>query len=119
MNAINIHEKLSTFWTYWDPKIISELNGQYVKLVKFKGEFVWHHHETEDELFFVLKGELMMKFRDRDVLVREGEMIVVPRMVEHKPVAAEEVHVMLFEPSTTLNTGNVVNDRTKPTLDRI
>jgi len=115
MERINLQEKLSRFHDHWSPKIIAELNGQHVKLVKFRGEFLWHHHASEEELFLVLKGKFTMKFRDRDVELREGECIVVPAGVEHKPVAAEEVHVMLFEPASTLNTGTVQNDRTVAT----
>lgn len=116
---VNLAEKLGLFREYWSPKIVGEVNDSYVKLVKFKGEFVWHHHEREDELFLVLKGRLLMKFRDRDVWINEGEFIIVPRGVEHMPVAAEEVHVMLLEPKTTLNTGNVENTRTLHDLQRI
>src|SRR5271169_4653705 len=104
MDKINIVQKFSLFQEHWSPKIVAELNGQLVKLVKFKGEFVWHHHDTEDEMFLVVKGELVMHFRDRSVSVEEGEFIVVPRGVEHKPVADEETHVILFEPKSTLNT---------------
>ncbi|MFB3923567.1 MAG: cupin domain-containing protein [Terriglobia bacterium] len=107
------------FTEHWNPKIVGEVNDAYVKLVKFKGEFVWHHHEREDELFLVLKGRLLMKFRDRDVTVHEGEFIIVPRGVEHMPVAEEETHVMLLEPKSTLNTGNVENQRTLRQLERI
>lgn len=107
MTAINIAEKLATIDDHWNPRIAAELNGQAVKLVKLSGEFVWHHHENEDELFFVIRGTLRMCFHDREVTVRQGEMIVVPRGVEHKPVADEEVEVMLFEPLSTRNTGNV------------
>lgn len=114
MEAIRIASKLAQFTEYWQPKVIAELNGQQVKLVKFQGPFVWHHHDNEDELFWVLKGRLRMEFRDREVWVEPGELIVVPRGVEHRPVADEEVHVALFEPATTLNTGNVVNERTVP-----
>ena len=116
---VNLAEKLGLFREYWSPRIVGELNDSYVKLVKFKGEFVWHYHQREDELFLVLKGRLMMKFRDRDVSINEGEFIIVPRGVEHMPVAAEEVHVMLLEPKTTLNTGNVENERTLHDLERI
>lgn len=116
---VNIAEKLGLFSDYWSPKIVGELNGQYVKLTKFQGPFVWHHHEAEDELFLVLKGQLRMEFRDHEELVDEGEFIIVPRGVEHRPVAEDEVHVMLFEPASTLNTGNVQNDRTLPELQRI
>lgn len=109
---VNLAAKLSSFEDYWSPKIVGELNGQAVKLVKLKGEFVWHAHEAEDELFLVLRGRLLIKQRDRDVALREGEFYIVPRGVEHKPVADEEVHVLLFEPQSTLNTGNVRNERT-------
>jgi mannose-6-phosphate isomerase-like protein (cupin superfamily) len=112
MDKINLAEKLSLFSEHWSPRIVSELNGQHVKIVKLRGEFVWHHHEAEDELFLVLKGRLRMQFQDREVLLGEGELLVVPRGVEHRPVADEEVHVLLFEPASTLNTGNVRNERT-------
>lgn len=109
---VNLAEKLSLFDEHWSPKIVGELNGQHVKLVKLLGKFSWHHHDEEDELFFVIEGRLGMEFRDRVVLLEEGEMIVVPRGVEHRPVAEEEGHVMLFEPASTLNTGNVRNELT-------
>jgi mannose-6-phosphate isomerase-like protein (cupin superfamily) len=109
---VNLTEKLSPFDEYWGPKIVAELNGQHVKLVKLLGEFSWHHHGEEDELFFVTEGRFRMEFRDRDVWLEEGKMIVVPRGVEHRPVAEEEVHVMRFEPASTLNTGNVRNELT-------
>jgi mannose-6-phosphate isomerase-like protein (cupin superfamily) len=112
MHKVNLAEKLSLFSEHWSPRIVSELNGQHVKIVKLRGEFIWHHHEAEDELFLVLKGRLRMQFQDREVLLREGELLVVPRGVEHRPVADEEVHVLLFEPASTLNTGNVRNERT-------
>ncbi len=119
MEKINLKEKLNKFSEYWSPRIVGELNGQHVKLAKFKGEFVWHSHENEDELFFVVKGRLLMKFRDKDVWIEEGEMIIVPAKVEHQPVAVEEVHVMLFEPMSTLNTGNVIEERTKRDLEKL
>jgi len=119
MRSVNLAAKFRLFDEYWSPKIVGELNDAYVKLVKLKGEFVWHHHETEDELFFVVKGRLLLKFRDRDVWVEQGEFVIVPRGVEHLPVAAEETHVMLLEPKSTLNTGNVRNERTVSELDRI
>lgn len=120
MDAINIAQKMSAIDDHWNPRVAAELNGQAVKLVKLSGEFVWHHHDHEDELFFVIKGTLRMCFRDRDVTVRQGEMIVVPRGVEHKPVAEEEVEVMLFEPLSTLNTGNVEgHELTRETLEKI
>jgi mannose-6-phosphate isomerase-like protein (cupin superfamily) len=119
MEAVNLNEKLSKVKEYWSPKIVGELNDSYVKVVKFTGEFVWHHHDNEDELFFVVKGRLRMRFRDRDVEVSPGEFIIVPKGVEHLPVADEEVHVVLFEPKTTLNTGNVQNERTLAKLERL
>ena len=119
MQTVNLAEKFEKLTEHWSPKIIGELNDSYVKVVKLKGEFIWHHHEKEDELFLVVKGTLRMRFRDREVLVREGEFVIVPKGVEHLPVAEEEVHVVLLEPKTTLNTGNVVNERTVPQLERI
>ena len=107
MDKINLAEKLALFNTHWDPKIVGELNGQQVKLVKFQGAFVWHQHAQEDELFLVVKGQFDMEFRDRRVTLKEGELIIVPRGVEHRPVAAQEVHVLLFEPASTRNTGDV------------
>ena len=118
-DKVNLRDKLSSFDAHYEPKIIADLNGQQVKLVKFKGPFVWHHHDNEDELFLVIKGRFTMQFRDKNVAIEEGELIVVPRGVEHCPVAEEEVHVMLFEPATTLNTGNVVDKLTQRRLDRI
>ncbi|WP_033165683.1 cupin domain-containing protein [Clostridium sp. KNHs205] len=119
MEKINVKEKLNLFNEYWNPKIIGELNESYVKLVKLKGDFIWHSHENEDEMFYVLKGLLTIKFRDNDVHLNEGEFIVIPRGIEHMPVAEEEVHVMLIESKTTLNTGNVVNERTVEDLKKI
>ena len=112
-------EKFASFDERWKPKVAGELNGQHVKLVKFLGEFVWHHHDEEDELFLVVKGRFRMEFRDRSVWIEEGEFIVVPRGVEHRPVAEEEAHVLLFEPASTLNTGNVRGEMTVAELDRI
>ncbi len=109
MEKINVAEKLSTFSDYFNPRIAGELNGQQVKLVKFKGEFVWHHHDNEDELFYVVKGSFNMHLRDKIITVNAGEFLIMPRGVEHKPVAAEEVEIMLFEPATTLNTGNITD----------
>lgn len=106
MSKVNINQKLSLFNEHYQPKIVGELNGQQVKLVKFSGDFVWHHHEVEDEMFLVIKGRFRMDFRDRQEWIEEGEFIIVPRGVEHKPFAEEEVHIMLFEPASTLNTGN-------------
>ena len=119
MDKINLRQKFSLFSEQWKPKIAGELNGQMVKLVKFLGPFVWHHHDNEDEMFLVVKGRFRMEFRDRHVWIEEGEFIIVPRGVEHRPVADEEAHVLLFEPGSTLNTGNVENERTVPKLDRI
>ena len=119
METINLQEKFSLFADYWNPRIIGEVNDCHVKVVKLKGEFVWHHHEHEDELFLVVKGALRMKFRDHETLVREGEFIIVPRGVEHLPVADGEVHIVLLEPKTTLNTGNITNERTVAQLQRI
>jgi mannose-6-phosphate isomerase-like protein (cupin superfamily) len=119
MEKVNIQDKLDQFQDHWNPRIAGELNGQHVKLAKLKGEFIWHHHEHEDELFLVIKGTLKIEYRDRTEIINEGEFIIVPRGVEHKPVAEEEVHVMLFEPASTLNTGNIENERTKKNLDLI
>ena len=119
MERINLAQKFSMFDEFWRPKVIAELNGQYVKLAKLQGEFVWHHHDVEDELFLVVKGKLLIKFRDRDVLLGEGDLIVVPAGVEHKPVAEQEAHVLLLEPKTTLNTGNVRNERTVIEVEQI
>ncbi len=112
MEKVNIQEKLSQFQEHWSPKIVGELNGQHVKLVKFLGEFLWHHHDNEDEMFLVVKGRFRMDFRDRQIWLGEGDFLVVPRGVEHRPVALAEAEVLLFEPATTLNTGNVQSDRT-------
>ncbi len=119
MNVVNLKESLSRFCTYWDPKIVGELNGQHVKLAKLKGPFVWHSHEAEDELFLVLHGSFTMEFRDRSVPLREGELLIVPRGVEHRPVAEEEVHVLLFEPASTVNTGNAGGPLTVPAPERL
>jgi len=119
MHKVNLKEKLALFNEQWSPKIVGELNGQYVKLVKFQGPFVWHHHDAEDEMFMVVKGRFRMEFEDRNEWIEEGEFIIVPRGVEHRPVADEEAHVLLFEPASTLNTGNVENERTVAQLDRI
>jgi mannose-6-phosphate isomerase-like protein (cupin superfamily) len=119
IEKVNLAEKFNLFEEHWSPKIAGEVNDSYVKLVKFTGEFVWHHHEAEDEMFLVVKGSMTMKLRDRDIEVGEGEFIIVPRGVEHMPVAAAEAHVVLFEPKTVLNTGNVTNERTRPELERV
>ncbi|MDZ4795818.1 MAG: cupin domain-containing protein [Bacteroidota bacterium] len=119
MEKVNITEKLASFSDYFNPRIAGELNGQQVKLVKFKGEFVWHHHENEDELFYVLKGSFDMHLRDKIITLNEGDFLVMPRGVEHKPVANEEVAILLFEPATTLNTGNIENEMTKRELKHL
>ena len=119
MDKVNIAEKLSLFDEHWSPKIVGQVNDSLVKLVKFKGDFVWHKHDEEDEMFLVVKGHIRIRFRDRDVDLDEGEFLVVPRGVEHMPVAGEEAHVMLFEPATVLNTGDVRNERTLEQLERI
>jgi len=119
MNVVNLEEKLAQVKEPWKPAIVGELNHDYIKVVKLRGEFVWHHHEKEDEMFLVVKGTLRMRFRDRDALVGPGEFIIVPRGVEHLPVAEDEVHLVLVEPKSTLNTGNVQNERTVETLARL
>jgi mannose-6-phosphate isomerase-like protein (cupin superfamily) len=119
MNTVNLKEKFGNFSDYWSPKIIGEVNDCQVKAVKLKGEFIWHHHENEDELFLVVQGTLRMKFRDHQAIIQEGEFLVVPRGIEHCPVADEEVHIILIEPKSTLNTGNISNERTVAQLERI
>jgi mannose-6-phosphate isomerase-like protein (cupin superfamily) len=119
LQKVNLAQKLSTFSDYFNPKIVGELNGQHVKLVKFAGEFVWHHHDEEDELFYVVKGSFDMYLRDKIITITAGEFLIIPKGVEHKPVAKEEVEIMLFEPSTTLNTGNTKNELTKNFLEKI
>ncbi len=119
MNTVNLRDKFARFSDYCNPRIIGEVNDCQVKAVKLKGAFVWHHHEREDELFLVVKGTLRMKFRDRETIVNEGEFVIVPRGVEHCPVADEEVHIVLIEPKSTLNTGNITNERTVAHLERI
>ncbi|MCZ6689689.1 MAG: cupin domain-containing protein [Planctomycetota bacterium] len=119
MEKVNLADKLSLFDEYWSPKIVGELNGQYVKVAKFKGEFPRHHHEGEDEMFLVLKGRLRIKLEDAEVVLEAGEFFIVPRGVEHQPFADEEVHAILIEPKSTLNTGNVRTDITQEKLDRI
>lgn len=118
-DKVNLAQKLSLFSDYWSPKIVAELNDSYVKVVKLKGEFVWHQHEHEDELFLVVKGTLVIKLRDRDITLHEGELAVIPKGVEHCPVAEDEVHVVLLEPKTVVNTGDVRNERTVAELERI
>lgn len=116
---VNVRDKLRQFSEHWTPKVVADVNDHQVKVVKFKGEFVWHKHENEDEMFMVVRGGFTMQFRDHDVRLREGEIIVVPRGVEHNPIADEEAEVLLFEPGTTLNTGNVRNERTIPRPERL
>jgi mannose-6-phosphate isomerase-like protein (cupin superfamily) len=119
MDKVNIADKFAKISEYWKPYIAAELNGQHVKLDKLKGEFVFHHHENEDEMFLVVKGRFRMEFLDRHEWIEEGEFIVVPRGVEHRPVADEECWLILFEPASTLNTGNIVNERTVAQLERV
>lgn len=119
MKKINLLEKLSLFHDYFNPRIVGELNGQQVKLVKFQGEFIWHHHDNEDELFYVVKGNFDMHFRDKTITINAGEFLIVPKGIEHKPVAEKEVSIMLFEPATTLNTGNIVDEKTVTNLEFI
>lgn len=119
MDKVNLNTKFGAITEHWAPKIVGELNGQQVKLAKLKGAFVWHHHEEEDELFYVVRGTLTMAFQDHTVTIREGEFLIVPKGVEHKPIAEEEVHVMLFEPASTVNTGNVSHGLTRNGDERI
>ncbi len=119
MQKVNIAEKMNLFHDYCHPRIIGELNGQQVKAVKLKGEFIWHSHEQEDELFLVISGKLNMHLRDRTIQINEGEFLIVPRGIEHKPEAEEEVHILLFEPATTLNTGNIQHELTKKDLKKV
>jgi quercetin dioxygenase-like cupin family protein len=119
MEKVNLSEKLNSFDEYWNPKIVGELNGQLVKLAKLKGEFIWHHHDVEDELFYAIKGSLLLKLEDQDIVLQEGEFFIVPHGVRHKPMAEEEVHVFLFEPSATINTGDIQNAMTIDHLESI
>ena len=119
MEKVNLAEKLALFADHWNPKIVGDLNGQQVKLVKFQGEFVWHHHDTEDELFLVVQGRFCMEFHDRQVWLEAGEFLIVPHGVEHRPIAEEEVHVLLFEPTTTLNTGDAESSLRVEQLQKI
>ena len=119
MEKVNLANKLSMFSEQWSPKVVGELNGQMVKVVKFKGPFVWHHHDNEDELFYVLKGSFDMEFENEAVSINEGEFIIVPKGTQHRPNAKEECEVMLFEPASTLNTGNIENERTLHELETI
>jgi mannose-6-phosphate isomerase-like protein (cupin superfamily) len=119
MNVVNLAEKFGLFSDHWNPRVVGELNGQQVKLARFQGEFVWHSHEAEDELFLVIKGSFIMEFRNRSVVVHEGEFLIVPRGIEHRPVAEEEVQVLLFEPAGTVNTGDAESDRRRIDLESI
>ncbi len=119
VEKVNLKEKLAKFQDLWSPKIVGQVNDFHVKLVKVKGEFEWHHHDREDELFLVLRGRMTVQLRDGEVPLREGEFVVVPKGVEHRPVARKEAHVLLLEPATTVNTGNVRDGRTRTDLDRI
>ena len=119
LEKVNLSDKFRLFEEHWSPKIAGEVNDSYVKLVKFQGDFVWHKHDEEDEMFLVVKGSIVIKLRDGDVRLGEGEFVIIPRGVEHKPVADAEAHVLLFEPKTVLNTGDVVNELTRPELERV
>ena len=119
MDKVNLAEKFALFSDYWSPRVVGDLNGQQVKLVKLQGPFVWHHHDTQDELFLGVKGRFRMEFRDRAVWVEEGELIIIPHGVEHRPVADEEAQVVLFEPASTVNTGSTQSTLTRTELDRI
>ena len=119
MDLVDIEEKLTHINEFWSPKIIGELNGQLIKIAKLKGEFLWHHHENEDEMFMVIKGNLIIKLKDKDIDLKEGQFFIIQKGVEHMPVANEECHVMLFEPKSVLNTGNVVNKKTITHIEKI
>src|SRR5437762_576375 len=119
IEKVNLAAKLALFSEYWNPKVVGEVNDSHVKLVKVKGEFVWHRHDNEDELFLVVKGNLLIRLRDQDIRLEPGEFVVIPKGVEHLPIAEEEVHVLLLEPKSTLNTGNVLNERTVKELKRL
>ena len=119
MEKVNLEEKFSLFTDHWNPRIAGSLNGQHVKLAKLYGAFPWHHHENEDELFLVVKGKFVMELRDGNIELNEGDFLIVPRGVEHRPVAEEEAHVLLFEPESTVNTGNIESELTRKTLDSI
>jgi mannose-6-phosphate isomerase-like protein (cupin superfamily) len=119
LEKVNLSDKFRLFDEHWSPKIAGEVNDSYVKLVKFQGDFVWHKHDEEDEMFLVVKGSIIIKLRDGDVSLGKGEFVIIPRGVEHMPVAEEEAHVLLFEPKTVLNTGDVRNERTREVLGRV
>jgi len=119
LKKVNLSEKFSLFVKHWEPKIVGELNGQYVKIAKLKGEFVWHKHKHEDELFMVIKGSLTIKLREKDICLNEGEFFIIPRGIEHMPVAEKEVHVLMFEPKGTINTGDIESEKTIDSLEKI
>jgi mannose-6-phosphate isomerase-like protein (cupin superfamily) len=119
MEIINVKDKISRINEYWQPKIIGELNNQLVKVAKLKGEFIMHHHDNEDELFYVVEGSLAIELKEKTIRLNEGDFVIIPKGIEHKPIAQKEVHVMLFEPNTTLNTGNVLNEMTQKQLDKL
>jgi mannose-6-phosphate isomerase-like protein (cupin superfamily) len=119
MEKVNVQEKFDGMSDYWNPRIVGELNGQHVKAVKVKGDFIWHLHENEDELFYVVKGVLTLEFRTKVVILNEGEFMIVPRGVEHRPCTSEEAQILLFEPASTLNTGNITNERTRSNLEKL
>jgi mannose-6-phosphate isomerase-like protein (cupin superfamily) len=119
MNKVNLAQKFSLFDEHWSPKLVGELNGQQIKIAKIQGEFVWHHHQDEDEFFLVVQGQMTIKLPDRDVHLQEGEFLIVPRGVEHKPTAKDKAHILMFEPSGTLNTGNLQSERTVQDVERI
>ena len=119
MQSVNLKEKFDLIDEYWSPRLLGELNGQAVKIAKLKGEFIWHHHENEDEMFFVVEGELTIKLRDEDIVLKKNEFFIIPRGVEHKPVAKDEVLVMMFEPLSTINTGNVESDITIKEIEKL
>jgi len=119
INIINLKDKFNLVNEYWSPKIAGELNDAHIKLAKFKGEFVWHKHDNEDELFFIVKGKLLIKLRDKDINLQEGEFVIIPKGIEHCPIAENEVHVMLMEPKSTVNTGNIEHELTKKDLGKV
>ena len=119
MELVNLDKKFSLFNEYWKPKLIGELNGQHVKIAKLKGEFIWHQHENEDEMFLIHKGQLTIELRNREITLNEGEFFIVPKGIEHKPIAEKEVHLIMFEPAQTLNTGNITNEKTVETVEKI
>jgi mannose-6-phosphate isomerase-like protein (cupin superfamily) len=119
IQKVNLAEKFASIADYWNPRVAGDLNGQQVKLVKIQGEFIWHQHDHEDELFLVVEGEFTMEFRDKNILLKAGEFLIVPRGIEHRPVAEKEASVLLFEPATTLNTGEHHNERTREVLERV